>query len=464
MSPSFTMLLDKFPMNLSGKIDQSALPDPTTLTEVNVESKTKGEQEVENICKQLLGLKYIPKNINLNDIGANSLILTKLAVRLSKKHKKEISLKKIFESPTISDVTQLLNKTPGVRSFNGPVNLGDNKFPAPLTYQQEQIWFLIKYSPKSIAYNTNFTIHINGSINIKLLEQALTLLVNRQKIFRTKFIEHGGVLFQELVDPWKVSIEQKDFTHFDENQDEIVDAEIMKDLNHVFDVSNPPLLFWKLYRIRSNKYILLQVEHHFVHDGWSLTILMKELIHTYRSLMLNQNPNLEPILLDYADYAHWQRSPENTKRLDKQLSYWLDRLKNAPTETTFPLDKCRPKQQKFNGKLMRFDLKQETYDKLRRFSKDNSISLYNIMFSAYILLLKLYSRSSDFIVGAGFANRKYEEVESIIGMMVNTLALRVKLNRNDTVKNLLRSVQLLLVEAHENQDVPVEKIINKLCN
>jgi hypothetical protein len=224
-----------------------------------------------------------------------------------------------------------------------------------------------------------------------------------------------------------------------------------------------PLFRTRLFELAADDHLFLQVEHHFIHDGWSLAVYLRDLQALYRGEVL------PPLAVQYADFAAWQRDWMEGPAFERQLAYWRRAL--APDETSesgelpvlaLPTDRPRPHAHQFRGDALRVDMPGELYAGIRRFGREQGMTLFMTMLSAFYTLMHRYTGQEDILLGSGLANRRLRETEDLVGMVVNTVVLRERPEAAISFRQLLERVRSTTLEAHLHQDTPFERLVQEI--
>jgi hypothetical protein len=230
-----------------------------------------------------------------------------------------------------------------------------------------------------------------------------------------------------------------------------------------FDLSRGPLLRGKVIRLGEREFILMFNMHHIISDGWSVGILTRELGEILIALRQGRSPELKPLPIQYVDYAVWQkRWLEESGALTRQLRYWQKKLAGVAESLDLATDYPRPKVQSFAGATQEFALGGPLTGQLKKLAEQQGCTLFMVLLAVFKVLLYRYTGQNDICVGSPIANRQYQETEGLIGMFVNTLALRSHVEREDKFTALLAQIKATCLEAYENQDAPFEKIVELL--
>lgn len=332
----------------------------------------------------------------------------------------------------------------------------------PMSYAQQRLWFLDQFQSGSASYNISAALKLRGNLDVEALRLAFEEIVNRHESLRTTFVNEDGQGKQVINDPqrWElptISLEPLS----EEEQDEVIKTRFQGDAHTSFDLINGPLLRTRLIRLASDRHILIVTMHHIVADGWSMGVLIKEVATLYEAYSEDRSSPLPDLKIQYADYAQWQREWLTGDRLEKQLSYWKERLQGAPV-LELPTDFSRPPVQTFAGANIQFELEPSLATRLNELAKKQGVTLFTVLMATLKVLLHRYSGQEDLCVGTPIANRTRPELEPLIGCFVNTLAVRSDLGGNISFTSLLRQMQQDLTGAYDHQEIPFERLVDEL--
>ncbi|GCL35048.1 amino acid adenylation domain-containing protein [Sphaerospermopsis reniformis] len=335
--------------------------------------------------------------------------------------------------------------------------------PLPLSFAQQRLWFIDQLEGENGVYNVPFFWQISGILNINALEKAILEIVQRHEILRTSFSVVNESPIQVIHSQPTLKIEVLDWGQVPE-KDQFSKAQHLAtaELQQPFDLSKAPLLRVKLLQLADQSHLLLLVIHHIVCDGWSMDIFRKELFSLYTAFCNGESSSLPALSLQYADFAHWQRSYLQGETLNKQLNYWQQQLAEVPPLLELPTDYPRPSVQSFRGRSEFIQINLDLTQKLKRLSQESGTTLFMTLLAVFALLLSRYSNQNDIVVGSAIANRNRREIEPLIGFFVNTLALRTNLQGNPTFIELLQRVKQVTLDAYDHQDLPFEKLVDEL--
>jgi amino acid adenylation domain-containing protein len=371
---------------------------------------------------------------------------------------RDIALPRLFEYPTIRRLSAAIEEEQSGKSSLEPISPVSKDQPLPLSFSQERLWFLDQFEAgQSIAFNLSTALHLEGKLNIPALKTSLAEIVRRHESLRTVFITDDGRPAQKVLPPPMsfplpaMTVNSTDFEHH-----------IQSEVKQPFDLETGPVIRGRLYHLDDDNHILLIIMHHIVSDGWSLDIFFRELTRLYAAFSNGDASPLPPLRLQYGDYAHWQRTYQESAVFNQQLDYWQETLSGTATVLELPTDHPRPTVQTQHGRHHTFILPTELSAAIRRASIEQQSTLFMFLLAAFQLLLARYSGQDDFLVGTPIAGRNQADAEEIIGFFLNTLVLRADLTGNPTFQEFLAQVRRRALEAYSNQDIPIEKLIDEL--
>lgn len=329
----------------------------------------------------------------------------------------------------------------------------------PLSFAQQRMWFLYQMDQQNPAYNEALAIRLTGRLNIDILQQTINAIIQRHESLRTTFPVVEGKPIQKIAPSLKIKLLVINLKDIPQEQ---IDKQIIEELQKPFDLTQSPLLRCTLFDLGYENYILVNVFHHIIIDGWSKGILFKELSHFYQGFLSNSTVSLPELTIQYADFAVWQRQWLQGEILENQLNYWKKQLTAAPPLLELPTDKTRPANPNFRGHSISFQINSELTEKLKLLSQKSGGTLFMTLLAALNTLLFRYSGQDDILIGTPTANRNRQEIEPLIGFFVNTLVLRNSLEGNPTFSALLQQARNVVLEAYANQDVPFEQVVDGL--
>ena len=331
------------------------------------------------------------------------------------------------------------------------------------SFGQERLWFLERLDPGRPTYNVPVALRLRGALDATALERALAALVARHEVLRTTLPEVDGHPVQLVHDTLPVPLVRADLRAVGAGEREKALRDRMLDEAHRgFDLATGPLLRALLVRVGEAEHVLVLTMHHVVTDGWSMSIVVRELGALYAEATSGIAAALPPLDTQYADYAGWQREWLTDERLKRPLLYWREHLAGAPAALALPTDRPRPAVRQQHGAHVEFSLPAALAERLRAFERAEGATRFMVLLAAFDVLLAQYTGQDDLVVGTPIAGRTRSEVESLVGFFVNTIALRTRLDGEPSFREVVRRVKEASLGAFSHQDVPFERIVEAL--
>ncbi|WP_420127100.1 amino acid adenylation domain-containing protein [Longimicrobium sp.] len=467
MVPAAFVHLDVLPVNPNGKLDRKALPEPEIASEDEsyVAPRTPVEEVLAGIWAEVLGVERVGVDDPFFSLGGHSLLATRVVSWVREVFGVELPLRALFEGPTVAEMAGRVEEMRRAElAVLPPVVPAGRTDALPLSFAQERLWFLDQLEPGSAFYNLPFALRLRGALNVDALERGLGEIVRRHDALRTVFVEQGGTTRQVIAPFAGFRLTIKDLAHLpgEAREAEVQRELIAESLERPFDLSAGPLFRASLLRLGAEEHVLLLGQHHIVSDGWSMGVLYRELAALYEAYRDGREPPLPELAVQYADYAVWQREQLEGAALERQLSYWKERLAGAPELLELPTDRPRPPVQTYRGATLPVELSPELLERLQALGRGEGATLYMTLLAAFQVLLGKYSGSDDIVVGSPIAGRTRKEVEGLIGFFVNTLVLRTDLSGDPSFRETLRRVRDVTLGAYEHQEVPFERLVAEL--
>lgn len=451
MVPSFYLELETIPLNSNGKLDRKNLPAPMEkdliVSTEFLEPTNNTERRVLSIWQEYLKVKQMGINDNFFELGGHSLLAVQIISEINKEFVTSLSVKALFDNPSIALIGDLLILQENQVIIIPTIEKTDKSKGIPLSDAQKRIWFLDNLS-KGTEYNMPLVLEIKGSIDINIMENAINQLIIRHESLRTTFSNHNGTQSQIVHD--QISFELKlEITNDDEIQ-----KLIQKEAKTEFNLLKGPLLKGKLIK-RNSGDVLILVFHHIICDGWSLNIMKEELVSLYN------NEKLSDRIIQYSDYSVHQQKFMNTKEYEQQLSYWMKQMGGEIPILQLPEDHFQGHQKEENIAI-KYTLSKELSEKVRLFSKGRRYTPFMTFLGGFSILLSKLSKQSDVVVGTPLVNRNVSGLESAVGLYLNTLPLRMNVDDSNTLSDHFNNIKKDVLIAFENQDIPFEKIVEKI--
>jgi len=467
MIPVAFVEMDSFPLTANGKIDRKALPEPDQLNTVKqesfVEPATPTEVAMANIWQEIIGVSRVGKLDNFFDIGGHSLLATQVLSRLYDVFRVDLGVRLIFENPILQDFSNQIDEMQQKPSESSLGLHSHDETDRQLSFAQERLWFVDQFTPNSAIYNLPAASRIKGKLNIRALNQAINEILLRHDVLRSRFVIWDGNPQQVVDEHQAFLLEIIDLQSIaDDKKAEEVEIQIQAEASLSFDLSRGSLLRTHLLKLNDAEFILMTNMHHIISDGWSYRIYMQEVIELYLAFDEDHSSPLTDLPIQYSDYAIWQKQWLQQSVLQQQLDYWRQQLSGDLPVLELPQDRPRPEVQTYCGKTLRFDLPENILRPLHKLAKQQDVTLYMILLTAFKVLLYRNTSQEDISVGVPVAGRNRSQLEPLIGLFVNTLVLRTQLAGNPSITELLKRVKETSLGAYANQDVPFEKLVEEL--
>ncbi|MDJ0615616.1 MAG: amino acid adenylation domain-containing protein [Calothrix sp. MO_192.B10] len=465
MVPGTFVTLEALPLTPSGKVDRRALPAPDASSLIRetsfVAPRDAVELQLAQIWSEILGVSPIGVDDNLIELGGHSLLATKIMGLVRDRFGVELPLNCLFECPTVAELAKEVLQSEGL-TIGPPLQPISREQTIPLSFAQEQLWFLNQLRPEEPVYNETLSIHLGGDINIPALAESLTELIRRHEILRTTYRVLNGQLCQEIHPPSAFALPIVDLREWSQTKRETEAVRIATEqLRQEFDLTRGPLLRGTLIQLASDNYRLYFAIHHSVIDAESFVHIIQELEIIYTAFCQGLPSPLPELPIQYADFAVWQRQRLLGEVLSHQLAYWEKKLENLP-QLKLPTDRPRTPQTTFTGSFVRHGLSFDLIEKLKTLSRQESVTLFVTLATAIKVLLYRYSAQSDIVLGTLISQRGRSELEGIIGNFLNPLVLRSDLSGNPSFCELLKRVRNVCLSAYSHQDVPFQKVVEAL--
>jgi amino acid adenylation domain-containing protein len=464
MVPGEFVVLDRMPLSPSGKVDRGALPEPGGRPRPHAEyqaPRTELEARVADVWRQVLRAEQVGIHDDFIELGGNSLRALEVATRLQRGGTAEVPVRTLLNGCTVATLAQRLAEPAAGAEPGAPeVRRVPRDGPIPASVAQESIWLLTQLTPELPAYNARSAILLHGPLDVPALEHALTEIVRRHEIYRTTFHVVDGTPHQVIHDPWGVHLPVTDLRGLQPDERRARADEIRRgEFSRPFDLARLPLVRLRLLRLDDEAYELVFVEHHFVHDGWSFGIFMRELKALYEGLLAGAMPLLEPLHLQFADFASWQRAWLRTPQAAAQREHWRSRLAGTPPTLHLPQGRPRPRVFSYRGGQVWTALSPAQVSRVRALAVGERTTLYVTTLAVFQALLFRYSAQARFNVGVSAANRRRPEFDQVMGFLVNIFPVRADLSGDPTFRELLRRAHGEMADAQDNQEVPFGEIV-----
>ncbi|NEQ69506.1 MAG: amino acid adenylation domain-containing protein, partial [Symploca sp. SIO2D2] len=467
MLPSAFVILEGLPLTPNGKVNRRALPAPdlSERTEKYVAPRTPSEEILVQIWGQILNVEPVGIHDDFFELGGHSLLATQLISRIRNAFQLELPLRGLFTSPTIAELAHLIGELQqqNLGLTSQPILPRTSNAELPLSFAQQRLWFLDQLEPNSPLYNIPIALCLQGTINVKALENGLQDIITRHEALRTKFISVDGQATQLIHTETTCTLSVVDLQHLSGSEQATTAQQLaQRQAIEPFNLEQDSLIKATLVVLSKTEHWLLVCMHHIISDGWSMGLFLEELAALYNANLQQKPSPLTPLPIQYADFALWQRQWLQGDVLENQLSYWREQLADAPNLLSLPTDRPRPGVQTFVGAYQEFALSAELTSHLTKLSQEQEVTLFMTLLAAFYTLLYRYSGQEDILIGSPIANRNRSEIEGLIGFFVNTLVMRTHLGGNPSFDSLLTRVREMAMDAYAHQDLPLEMLVEAL--
>ena len=472
MIPAEIDALDSLPLSRNGKVDRQALVHRVNggrektagRLEVKSEEKTPAEEMLAGIWSQVLGRDGVLAGDNFFELGGHSLLATQVISRVREVFKAELPLRSIFDAPTVAELARLIESrvAGGLQHDELPIESVPRDADLPLSFAQQRLWLMDQIEPGSPIYNIHVPVRLTAQLDVVALKRTVNEISRRHEVLRTTFVLQDEVPVQVIAPPQPTPMPIIDLSEIDEQRREGELLRIAHDEAALpFDLANGPLLRVRLLRLGPQEHVLLFTLHHIVGDGWSMSVLVKEVAALYSAFSDGSVETLPELTIQYADFAHWQRRRLDGGVLEGLLAYWKNQLRDLPS-MDLPSDRPRPSALSFRGGRQRVLLSEALTTAIKSLSAQEGATLFMTLLAAFQALLYRYSGQEDIVVGSNIAGRNRKEIEGLIGFFVNNLVLRTDLSGNPTFRQILGRVRDVCLNAYAHQDLPFDWLVEEL--
>ncbi|HSI49927.1 MAG TPA: condensation domain-containing protein, partial [Ideonella sp.] len=467
MLPNHFAVLDAMPLTANGKVDRKALPAPDmSRSEAGFAAPgTADERKMAAVWMDVLKLGKVGLSDNFFDLGGHSLLATQLMSRVNAAFGTEISLRAIFEAPTLAEMTHLVAPTrvEPLAAAPAPVESVESSEGHPLSFAQQRLWFLDQLDRHSPLYNIPAAVRLTGKLDHEALAFAFNAVIGRHDALRAYFESAGGMPVQKILPRLEVTLALNDLRDLPRMEREARVQWLMLDQARTpFDLQTGPLIRAGLLQLGDEEHLLLLTMHHIVSDGWSMGILVREVGVLYAGRAMGATAALPELPMRYVDFAHWQRQWLSGEVLERQLAYWRQQLADSPKLLALPTDRPRPSVQSQSGASVAYAVPAEVHAKLLVLGRKRQSTLFMTLCAAFNVLLARHAGQTDICIGTPIANRNRAEIEGLIGLFVNTLVLRTQVDLGLGFTTLLAQVRGHTLDAYANQDVQFEQLVEAL--
>ncbi|MGW0039220.1 amino acid adenylation domain-containing protein [Gordonia sp. NPDC003376] len=476
MVPAAVVVLDEIPMTRTGKLDRGRLPEPVFAASEFRAPANPTESAVAAAFEHVLDVPRVGADDDFFALGGDSLSASVVVARLGEVVGTRVPVRAVFDAPTVAALAVLVGSLHGGGRI--PLTAGPRPDRVPLSPAQQRMWFLNRMEPDSAAYNIPVILRLSGRLHIPALRDALSDVAARHEVLRTIYPDTAGEPRQQILGVTPITVDVRTVSPA------AVADTVGEFVRGGFDVTTHVPMRVALFEIGDDlppgggddsrpgadgtgEFLLVLVVHHIAGDGQSMVPLSRDVMTAYAARLGGHAPGWEPLSVQYADYALWQRevlgAAEDAHSLMRaQLDFWRTSLAGAPDVLDLPTDRPRPAVATFAGGSVPVEIGPELHSRLLTLARSRGASLFLVLHAALVTVLARLSGGDDIVVGTPVAGRGEPGLDELVGMFVNTLALRTGVDGDESFADLLDRVREADLQAFEHADVPFERIVEEL--
>jgi len=462
MHPGFYVELETLPMTSSGKVNRNGLPDiedNDLIRRQYAAPQNETEEKLVAIWSEVLRAQEIGTADDFFALGGHSLMVAQVINRIHKQLGQTLSFSAFFENPTIQGLSQRLQNNEYQSIPKAPEHSS-----YPLTDSQSRLWILSQLEGGSQAYNMPAAVTLSGDLDVSKFNESFHLLIDRHEILRTGFRTNENGEIRQYITPSEeinFGITEKDFRALGQPENAIANY-LEQIINTAFNLEKAPLLNASLIQTEEDQHVFFLCLHHIIGDGWSTELLIAEAIQIYNALTQGTVVNLPVLNIQYKDYAVWLKSALQQEKYQVSEQYWLEQFAGELPVLDLPSFRTRPLVQTYNGDYRTHQFSGAFLEQLKSFSKEQDVTLFMSLMAGVNALLHRYTGSDDIIVGTPIAGREHPDLENQMGLYLNTLAIRTRLQEKSSFLDLLRVQKETLLNAYDHQSYPFDALVGKL--
>nr|WP_262880400.1 non-ribosomal peptide synthetase [Pseudomonas paralcaligenes] len=464
MVPSLWQFLTAMPLTGNGKLDRKALPKPEAQGQEHYAApEGELEQRLAVIWQEVLGIEQIGRHDHFFELGGHSLLATQMVARCRDSMPCPVQLRDLFNHPVLADLAAALQ---GAEVQPGPAypRLVRNEFPhgvASLSLAQRRLWVVEQLSGGGAAYGMPLALRLHGELSVERLLQSLAGVVARHDVLRTAYLQDDEGDPIAVIQPHiSLDVPVLDISDWPRaRQEERVAEDTLDNARQPIDMEQAPLWRARILKLAGDEHVLLFSMHHIISDGWSMGVLVNELVTRYGQLTQGLALEAPALPIQYADYAVWQLRLEESGVLGQQAVYWRDTLAGYSGQLDLPFDTPRNPKGDQQGGVVSFTLSEALSERLRGLAQAAGVTPYIALLTAFGMFLQRLSGCDDVVIGADIAGRHQPELEGLIGFFVNVLPLRSNFSAEVTFAERLVRMRQVMLDALEHQDLPFDHIV-----
>ncbi|MCP5102465.1 MAG: AMP-binding protein, partial [bacterium] len=465
MIPAFFIPIEKIPLTPNGKIDKEELPEPHFQLESvqYVSPRDEIEEKLVKIWSGVLEVDEVHIGIDSNffDLGGHSLKAAPLVARIHKAFNIKVPLAELFVSGCIRKLAQYIKGT--AEDTYVPIGSVEEREYYELSHSQKRIWVQSQIEEASLSFNIKAAFRAGGELNRAAFENVFKTLIQRHESLRTIFISVNDQPMQKILAPGErgFTLEFIDLRTAEGSESEAW-QHIKSESDTPFDLTGGPLFRAKFLQLEENAYIFIFTMHHIVSDGTSMEVLSREVLPLYDSYCRGKENPLSPLPIQYKDYAAWQNRCLQRGEMEAHETYWLHQLSGELPILELPFDKERPPMMTYRGDIVQLHLEQELTRALKTLARQNDGTLFMTFAAVVKVLLCRYANQEDIIIGTPIAGREHADLEGQVGFYLNTVALRTRVEYEETFTDLLKRVKVITLDAYKHQVYPFDRLVERL--
>jgi amino acid adenylation domain-containing protein len=461
MVPAYIMQVHAIPLTINGKIDYTLLPEPFHKRIDGTRPTTNVQLLLAEIWEELLEIKSVCIEENFFELGGTSLKAIKLISSISKQMNVKLELRQVFSAPVLCDMALLIENKERTEYKRIPIAVKKDHY--ELSHSQKRLWVLSQLEEGSVFYNMPRSYVLKGKLDCSAIEKAFLALIERHETIRTAFVTIGAEMRQRIepTDKVRFTLELTDLSS-DNNKEQTARDISDKEAETPFDLASGLLLRARLLKMQDECHVLLVTIHHIISDGWSMDVVVNEVLTLYNAFSNGETNPLPHLPVQYKDYAEWHNHLLHAPDFGKHKQYWIDKLEDSLYDLDVPADYERPEIKTYKGGLINDELGITETLQLKKMCKKYDTTMFIGVFSMLKLFISKITSQNDFIIGTPVAGRDHQEIEGLVGFFVNMLASRSKVPVESDFSQFLRKVHEEAMEDLEHQIFPFDMLLESL--
>lgn len=462
MIPRYFVKMESLPLNVHGKIDKNALPDPLTMLDEIKDSyvapRNPTEQKLMKIYSAVLEKEKISVKDDFFELGGHSLLATKVLTMIHKEFSSRIRLEDIFENTSVEKLAFVVNRA-AKQDYADIAVLPKQEY-YDLSYAQRRMWVTSQIEAQSVANNMADAFLIKGKLNQAYLASAFKEFIQRHEILRTCFVEVNDEPKQLINEYSDVELQYLDFADHEDPTKSAVDV-LGKEANTAFDLAKGSLVKLLLIRLNQDEHVFFMNFHHIIADGWSMELMIKDLAASYNAKLNDTEQELAPLTIQYKEFSAWQNN-QILSDGNRLKDFWLTQFEQPVVPVQIPLDFDRPAIKSTEGERIIFELGKNSSKKLLELSNKKGTTTYMTLLAMLNAYLSKVSGNQDIVIGSPVAGREHMDLQNQFGLYLNTLPMRNKIEAAHTFTGFLEEVKTNTLAAFDHQQYPLDLLIDEL--